>query len=114
MDHQNRSLHKVTDLEIAQRILERIGDPNRLALRIGAKNFATLPEGIQFRFKGCQLCNTIEITLATSDLYLGTYDLEFWLVPTRQSSPPRLYAFHPNVPEHQLLPTFKLVTGLEL
>jgi hypothetical protein len=114
MDDRHCSLQKITDLEIAQRILERIGDPNRLALRIGAKNFATLPGGLQFRFKGCQLCNTVEITLAPSDLYLGTYDLEFWLVPSRQSSPPRIVAFHPDVPEHQIPATFKLVTGLEL
>jgi hypothetical protein len=112
MDHCNRSFQKVTDLEIAQRILERIGDPNRLALRIGAKNFATLPEGLQFRFKGCQLCNTIEITQAAGNV--NTYDIEFWLVPTRQSSPPRIVALHENVPEHQIRATFQLVTGLEL
>ncbi len=49
---------------------------NRLKAMIGAYDFVTVKNGIQFKFKGCRAVNTLTIVLEADD----TYTLEFWKI----------------------------------
>ncbi len=53
---------------------------NRLAAMIGATNFYSFGNGVQFHFKGCRKWNAVQIELDPGD----TYIMWFWkLDPSR-------------------------------
>ena len=75
----------MSDLTVANIIIEQMGGAGKLTAMIGATYFAGDDTSVQFSFKGCRKANKCRVTLLPNDLYKmellkvnkRTYDLEY-------------------------------------
>lgn len=75
----------MSDLTVANTIIEQMGGAGKLMAMIGAKYFVGDETSVQFSFKGCRKANKCRVTLLPNDLYRmeilkvnkRTYDLEY-------------------------------------
>lgn len=101
---------KVTDIATAEEILRQLGG-RRFALMVGAKNFMSIENGLQFalpnRFAKDGI-NKVRVVLDGDD----TYTVTFWRT---QSKAPYVFpvAACPGVYNEELQSVFKEQTGLD-
>jgi hypothetical protein len=98
--------------EQAQTVLSQMGGTGKLSAMVGAKDFmrGNNPDGtpfVSFKFKGCERCNFVRITLAPDDTYTVSFGkiagMKFLTGPVYEGT----YA-------DRLIPTFEQHTGLYL
>jgi len=97
----------MTDLTVANTIVNQMGGMKRLRLMVGADKFVGDANGVQFSFKGNRTMNRARIDLNGLDLY----DIAFWKFG--KSSFDKI-SEHTNVYFDQLIDFFESETGLYL
>ena len=98
----------MTNVEIANIILEQMGGGHKLNVMVGAQNFVATNKGLQFNFKGCRRTNKITISLDPSD----TYTVQFWRITNRPVL--HLVETYTDIYADNLIPLFEKFTGLYL
>ena len=99
----------MSNLTVANTIIEQMGGAGKLTAMVGAKHFVGDETSVQFSFSGCRKANKCRVTLLPTDLYKmellkvnkKTYDLEY------------LYN-EEGLYWDMLKPEFEQVTGLDL
>jgi len=93
--------------QVAQTILQQLGGARRLQVMLGAKQFLTSANGVQFKFPNRRGPNYVKITLTPDD----TYAIEFGR--TRGYNYKKLKDYS-GIYAEQLVELFEKVTGLHL
>lgn len=95
--------------QIANTILQQLGGSGRVSSMLGAKNFAAIESGLQFRWaaKAKNKANFINIKLNGNDLYDITFIRVYGLNLTEISE-------HNDVYAEDLISLFETQTGLYL
>lgn len=57
-------------MNIAGQIIEQLGGAGRLMAMVGASSFVNVENGVQFRFKGSKVANSVRIELDIDDTYV--------------------------------------------
>ncbi len=99
----------MSELTVANIILQQMGGAGKLKAMVGAKYFAGTDTSLQFSFKGCRKANKCRVTLLPNDLYR----MELLKVNNRTYDIKYLY----NEEElywDMLKPEFEQATGLDL
>jgi hypothetical protein len=99
----------MTPVQLAQTIINQMGGTGRLSAMIGANNFVTTENGVQFSFKGSRKANRCTVTLDASD----TYTMKLYKVNARTFDF-SMTAEHEDLYWDMLKPVFERETGLYL
>lgn len=97
--------------EIAHTIIQQMGGAGRLNAMVGANNFLTIDQGVQFSFKGSKTANKVVIKLTEMDLY----DITFYKINMRNIDKSLIPVdLTEGAYEDMLKPIFEKTTGLYL
>lgn len=99
----------MTDLTVANTIIQQMGGQKRLAIMTGAHTFVADDNSVQFKFKGCREANICKITLDPMD----TYTFQLYRFNNKTFDCPKVYELE-GAYNDMLKPVFESETGLYL